>query len=1043
MSEKTLQREQELASQLPVQAPAHLLHILAGLDEAIKLDAPATAARSLRDAMGFLLGYFADLVGAACVEFGASRELFARDDASVNLAECEKCLREGLHNLTNRMEQEPLAKALVAVFFDLGTSEPREFYALTQGKVGSVPRLSDGCKYNAKPSRKEAVKTRTNYLPQLAAWLRAAKPFWESSKLLWEHTSTQGLQQICLEHSGHTLTAGGRCDLHGCPACIPTRTLQVPAALAGEEYRLGVPQGVPSHTLHLVDRLEQELQDDHAVGATRLLRDTLEFLLRYFAGVAVTLCREMDLFPAEARKYTDNYELVDNCERLAYLCVEKLKDHPQDPSAKLLVGVFYRRNESLEYVPRAHTRVLLLEDILSSWFKTERGGSTPTEEKSRQDFERFFPLLRDWLTAMGAYFAEVEHYEEPPGKDGRLPLTLKLGDRLLELSEPHYILRIRQCPVCLPDPIWVTSPRPAPPPKPIVEESLAEEEDALTPDVPAVDAPLPAVVKGEFHRLRTPSRAPRFLERVLKRLDIHLQRDEMAPTLMALRDALTYLVRYWAGVSSAAARQLNLLRDEHQVLAESSMSVEQCEKLLIAMLEVLLEKPEEDLTQEIRPVFFERNAYSEQDISQGSHATMLAMDADPGNKMQLLSEFCAREPQKDAHKSRREVKTFLPLLRDWLHRSERFFEQCEHHEEAPDPYDGRMELVVQFDQTYLELVAPDYVFYVRPDSDTVPELPVPEYQEPEEQAVVEEVKETKALTEEEKALQEPFLLHRVAYIGIQRNSNGLPCRSGIIHIKNAGGGTLSGTAFTTHPCLEVSPRRFKDNSQLTYWLDEGRVPRDYSPVIMLRSGSNDERQVTLNEMRPISMLSTINDKQARLMLLIPTILSVLLFACVLLVVGSEVNHLLQSFQGHRLIDSAPAELNVALEKGQLIGWLFLLVPLIAPAASWAIYQKLPPTLQDMTLGDLRRGLMMPSLIMVVCIVLPIFRTWVTANPEITSMNLVRLLPWFVIFNLGTAVYVHLAQTQKLNEWIEEPALRRLVPIVGLGFYFMGTTLALM
>lgn len=1042
MSEKTLQREQELAPQLPAQVPAHLFHVVAALDEGIKLDAPATAARALRESLAFLLGYFADVVGAACIHFGASRELFAREDASINLAESEKCLREGLHFLTNRMDKEPLAKALVGVFFDLGAQEPREFYALTQGKVGSVARLSDACKSGSKLSRKESLKFRTNYLPQLAAWLRAARPFWESSKLLWEHTSIQGQQQVALEHSGVSLTVGARCDLFGCPACIPTRTLQVPAALAGEEYRLGVPQGVPSHTLHLVDRLDQELQDDQAIGATRLLRDTLEFLLRYFAGVAVTLTREMEIFPPEARKYTENYELVDNCERLLHLGVERLKECPEDPGAKLLVGVFYRRNESLEYVPRAHTRVLLLEDVLSSWFKTERGGVTPTEEKSRKDFERFFPLLRDWLTAMGTYFSQVEHYEEPPGKDGRLPLTLKLGDRLLELSEPHYILRIRQCPVCLPDPIWVTSPRPAPPPKPVVAE-VDEEELTPAPGTATVaEKELPAVIKGEFHRLKAPTRSPRFLERILKRLDIHLQRDEMAGTWLALRDALDYLVRYWAGVSSSAARHLRIMSDDHADLAETSTSVEQCEKLLIAMLEVLLEKPDEDLTQEIRPVFFERNAYSEQDVPQGSHAAMIAMDADPGNKMQLLSEFCAREPQKDLHKCRREVKTFLPLLRDWLARSERFFEQCEHHEEAPDPYDGRMELVVQFDQTYLELVAPDYVFCVRPDSDVVPELPVPEYHEPEEAVHVEEVKEARPLTEEEKALQEPFLLHRVAYIGTQKNSSGAPCKSGIIHIKNAGGGSLSGTAFTTHPCLEVSPRRFKDNSQLTYWLDESQVPRDYSPVIMLRSGS-DERQVTLNELRPLSMLSTINEKQARFLLAAPTLAVLLLFACLLWVVGSEVGHMLEPYKNMKLADTVPAELDTALQKGQMIGWMFLLLPLVAPAASWRIYQKLPPTLQDMCLGDLRRWLLMPSAIVVTLIVLPIFRTWLTSHPEIRSMNLVRLLPWFLVFNLGTAIYVHLAQTQKLNEWVEEPALRKLIPVVGLGFYFMGTTLALM
>ena len=69
------------------------------------------------------------------------------------------------------------------------------------------------------------------------------------------------------------------------------------------------------------------------------------------------------------------------------------------------------------------------------------------------------------------------------------------------------------------------------------------------------------------------------------------------------------------------------------------------------------------------------------------------------------------------------------MLRDWLDKSQGFFEQCQQHEEEPDK-EGRMELVVQWDKDYLELVAPDYAFYVRPGADFVPDLPVPEWIEP-------------------------------------------------------------------------------------------------------------------------------------------------------------------------------------------------------------------------------------------------------------------------------------------------------------------------
>ena len=65
------------------------------------------------------------------------------------------------------------------------------------------------------------------------------------------------------------------------------------------------------------------------------------------------------------------------------------------------------------------------------------------------------PLMRDWLSAMYPYFSQCEHFDEPPTGDGHLPLTLRLGDHLLELVAPEYTLRIRQCPVCLPNPNWL------------------------------------------------------------------------------------------------------------------------------------------------------------------------------------------------------------------------------------------------------------------------------------------------------------------------------------------------------------------------------------------------------------------------------------------------------------------------------------------------------------------------------------------------------------------------------------------------------------
>ncbi|MDG7115643.1 hypothetical protein OVO14_11120, partial [Streptococcus pneumoniae] len=58
-----------------------------------------------------------------------------------------------------------------------------------------------------------------------------------------------------------------------------------------------------------------------------------------------------------------------------------------------------------------------------------------------------------------------------------------------------------------------------------------------------------------------------------------------------------------------------------------------------------------------------------------------------------------------------------------------FFRECQHHEEPPDNT-GRTELVIEYSDIYLELVAPDYTFYIRPGADQVPDIEAPELPPP-------------------------------------------------------------------------------------------------------------------------------------------------------------------------------------------------------------------------------------------------------------------------------------------------------------------------
>ena len=1042
----------ELAPRLNLKAPSHLLHILEDFDEGVRLDAPNTALRALRQAFALLLGLSCDILGAACVQMGASAELYLLEKGQApRLSDSELRIKEALYFLSQKDSGE-LGKGCAEIFFD-ESGNPRQFYLLTQGKLGALDRLSEFCKDPRRgPGRSESVKLRNAYLPHFEAWLQAMNSFWDKSELLWERTDLEKQQRLLYRIYDTELEVGARIELNDCKACIPSRVLQTPTGWVRGEGFLGTPQEVPDHALHLIDRYVAALNAEDIIESTRLLRDTLEFLLRYFAGVGKLLCQELNCLTEDAERFARKAEEVDNCERLLQACVECLKSHQDDSAAKDFVGVFYRRDTNLELQPRSHTNVLLLEGVLSSWFKQERG-QTPSAERYTKDYERYFPLFRDWVRSMGPYFSHTEHFSDPPSEHGFLPLTVRCGEHLLELVEPEYQLRIRQCPVCLPNPIWVrqAAAEAAPKSKPAApvlsaeqllrrantkpEETVAPE--TVTEEVKPVET-TPKTFPGEFRPIEIPSDTPKFLSRILRRLDIRVRRGELSQSRDALRDALDYLLRYWAGASFVCARDAAKLSIDEEEKASKLMGIQDCEKLLILCLKKLSEGANE-LSEEIIHVFYDRDLFTEQLKPVGSHTRLLSTDASAGSEMQLLAEFCEMTDPCDLHRSRRDLKTFLPVLRDWLNRSQSFFEQCQHHEEEPDKQ-GRMELVIQWDKTFLELVAPDFAFYILPGSDLVPDLDVPEWVEPETPKEETVALKPKVITTEELALSEPFLIHKVQYVGIQPNSQGVECKSGIISIQNAGGGSLTGRAFSNHPCIEVNPNRFREKTQLQYWLDEKSIPKDFVPVLVLRSGG-DERQVTLAELRPLSKFATLTKAQGQILLALPTICG--FFALNTLIV-IEARKIAQELIGTTspLRTTAPDTLVTCQAYGAYIGGMFLLYAALAPILVFQVYRRFSHSLQDLVSKRFFQSLLLPLPLLLVTTVVNSFVFPALRHAEILNANLLRLTPWAILFALGSTLYVYLDNERKFAEWVEDPNLRKVIPACAIAFFLLVWTLAL-
>ncbi len=1051
----------ELSPRLHLKAPSHLLHILEDFDEGVRLDAPNTALRALRQAFALLLGLSADILGATAVQMGASADLFLLEKGQApRLSDSESRIKEAIYFLSQNDSGE-LGKLCASLFFD-ETGNPRQFYLLTQGgkvegKMGGLDRFSDFCKEPRRaPGRGESFKLRNAYLPHLEAWLQALNGFWEKAELIWERTDLNQQQRLLYRIYDTDLEVGARIELQDCKACIPSRVLTTPADWVKGEGFLGFPQEVPEHALHLIDRFSTALNAKDIIESTRLLRDTFEFLLRYFAGVGKLLCQELGCLTDEAERFARKSEEVDNCERLLQECVETLKSHQDDAAAKDFVGVFYRRDSNLELQPRSHTNILLLEGVLSSWFKQERG-QTPSAERYSKDYERYFPLFRDWVRSMGPYFSHTEHFSDPPTEHGFLPLTVRCGEHLLELIEPEYQLRIRQCPVCLPNPIWLrqaaaeaTAKLKVPAAPALSAEQLLRRANAKPEEqpvaAPVVEEPAkpaePAVPKnfpGEFRPIDIPSDTPKFLARVLRRLDIRIRRGELSQSRDALRDALDYILRYWAGISFVCARDAAKLSIDEEEKASKGMGIQDSEKLLYFCLGKLSEGVNE-LSEEIIQVFYERDLFTEQLKPVGSHTRMLITDASSDNQMQLLAEFCDYTDPCDIHRSRRDLKTFLPVLRDWLARSQSFFEQCDHHEEEPDKQ-GLMELVVQWDKTYLELVAPDFAFPILPGSDLVPDLEVPVWVEPETPKEETASLKPKVITTEELALSEPFLIHKVQYVGIQPNSQGVQCKSGVISIQNAGGGSLTGRAYSNHPCIEVNPNRFREKSQLQYWLNESAIPKDFVPFLVLRSGG-DERQVTLAELRPLSRFNTIPKSQALVLSYAPAVGGFILLNVLVIIEANLIQKEIGAVGGGTLKEAAPEVLQLTQTQGGTIGGALFLYSAFAPVAGMLIFKKFSHSLQDLLSKHLMRVLFCPVGLILLCVTVNSMVFSSMRHQEVTHANLFKLTPWAIAFCIGGGVYGYLEYERKFAEWVQDRVLRSLIPYVALAVFFVLWSLAL-
>lgn len=988
---------------LPPGSPSHLEHLLDELNESLDLDAPGTSLRVLKRTLGFLAGYYADLIEGVSSVFG---ELKFNHQGSGDPAEFVEAIQTGVTFLMSDAPQELTeVRSLVDVFFEDGVGKK---FARILG-VGGKPRRGTMSleKFIAAPIpvRKKCVQEVRRYLPYLREWLESSANLFSNAAILSERTSLEGQQSIKVQVGKQTVAAGKRIEVAACALCIPDREIDVPASLYERPVYFFVPQKAPIHLSDILSRLDEAMKKEDPVAGFLELRNALEFLIRYFAGVASKVCEDLKSLPKGADQLIDNSQSLSSSERLLNLCLDVLRLKPDSLAAKTVIGIFYRRNEMFEFIPRWHTEILSLHGQLAGWCQLEPGyGELEDPEVCKLEFEKHVPTLREWLVALGGYLQSTEHFFNEVKPEGNVEFSLRIGDRFIEVSEPGYTL-------------WLNNPRPA---------GETVEMESGTANKPLIR-----------ESIQIPKGAPQVLERILTRMDMYLRLGDPIESCISLRDALDYLTRYFAGIALAAFRELGTLPAEAEKLAEHSLSIYDCEKLLILALRSIGHESDEKLGVAVKNVFYYTEEFTQSEKPTGAHARLLALDADPATKMQNLAEFCSLKAGEGvlSHpaRSKRELERFLPTLQDWVAMSEPFFRESKHHEEPPEA-DGKTELVVEYGDFYLELVEPEYTFYIRPGADEIPDIEAPELPPPDlayEDDLVDEPIRRKS--PEEIARERPFLVHRVDLIGVRENSAGKKCQAGYIVLTNAGGGTLSGTALATDDCLEVDPPRFRGNKvALSYWVDTEELPTTHEVFIQLKTG-HEQRDISVFEMISQARVKPIGTSLGTVKLLAPALASLAIFYIAFYGVSHHVINTLEETVGRnyhtmQLMRDAPEALSPMLIYTQLLAYFFLWTAGFVPIWVGKVFKKFPPSTQELLQGRRRFFMLLPSIVAGIGVVTPLLSNKLTIDPDFPSMNLYGMYLIFLGLNFASTYYQELALTEKLDDLFLNPAIRKGVDI---------------
>lgn len=199
-----------------------------------------------------------------------------------------------------------------------------------------------------------------------------------------------------------------------------------------------LPQEKPTPLHHLLERLKRT-SEGPPLARLRATLDCLEFLERYFTGLAAGLVRKLD-DSTELSTLAANAQTISGLRRLFRFALNRLDGHGSHPSVRDLQACFFLHGK--RSLPFSHARWLGLVGntepngdpgwSYDSQFESlaSKADDSATQEAIRQAID----VLQSWMEGALAFFESYNHFARLDG-DG-WQCTVQKGDTFVEIVPP-------------------------------------------------------------------------------------------------------------------------------------------------------------------------------------------------------------------------------------------------------------------------------------------------------------------------------------------------------------------------------------------------------------------------------------------------------------------------------------------------------------------------------------------------------------------------------------------------------------------------------